>query len=249
MWPGRVPEPTVRALEELLGEIGTAGQLQQRPIPRGGGIVRDEHFRRYRFADIQGTADAPKFFDFIALSTDAAFKDQATSSYVVIQAWGKRAANSYLLDQMRERMSFTKTITNLLAMRDRYPDANATLIEDKANGPAIIDSLRNKVPGIIPVEPLGSKEARAEAAAPTIQAGNIWVPHEDECRWTKAFIAEWLSVPTGAFWDQVDASGQYILKYGMRVSTSMKDALDALMDSTPTSETRGSPWEMRQSVR
>lgn len=247
MWPKRVPEPVVKGLEELLGEIGTAGQLQQRPIPRGGGIVKDEQFKRYKLADIQGTYDAPDFFDFQALTTDAAFKDTLKSSYVVVQVWGRRKADSYLLAQVRERLSFTKTIKAIQQLRQSYPKANATLIEDKANGPAIIDVLSREVPGIIAVEPIGSKEARAEAAAPLIHAGNVFVPDETECKWTKAFIAEWLAVPTGAFWDQVDASAQYLLKYGRLYQVDMSKLIEeGISQSVISAETSGSPWAMNR---
>lgn len=250
MWPARIAEPAVKVIEDFLGEIGTAGQLQQRPIPRGGGIVRDEQFKRYRFADILGTGDQPEFFDFQALSTDAAFKDTSKSSYVVIQAWGRRGANNYLLDQVRERMSFTKTVAAIKLLRTKFPKANACLIEDKANGPAIIDTIKAEVPGVIAVEPLGSKEARAEAAAPLIHAGNVWLPHEDECPWTKSFISEWLSVPTGAFWDQVDASGQYLLKYGRiyDVNKSLSEALASAVENAQGSavSSNESPWSMNR---
>ncbi len=37
MFPARFPEEAVRDLEEDLGAYGTAGQLQQRPSPKGGG--------------------------------------------------------------------------------------------------------------------------------------------------------------------------------------------------------------------
>ena len=250
LWPHRMAEAGVSELEELLGEIGTAGQLQQRPIPRGGGIVRDEQFIRYRFADILPSADFPEFFDFLALTTDAAFKDTVKSSYVVVQAWGRKGPRNYLLDQMRDRMSFTKTMAAIKLMREKFPRANACLIEDKANGPAIIDVIGKEIPGVIAVEPLGSKEARAEAAAPLIQAGNVYVPHEDECKWTKGFIAEWLSVPTGAFWDQVDASAQYLLKYG-RLINVQKAIAEALANSVQQ-QTRSimsdnaAPWNMNR---
>lgn len=212
LWPARMGEDAVVKLEEFLGTIGTAGQLQQRPIPRGGGIVKREDFRFYRRNDIQLTEHFQ--WELQALSVDAAFKDTKASSYVVIQAWARRGALNYLLAQKRERLTFTNTIKALRVMRADHPNANAVLIEDKANGPAIIDVLKDEIPGIIPIEPIGSKEARAEAAAPLINAGNVLLPHPDEAPWVEGFISEWLSVPTGAFWDQVDASGQYLLKYG-----------------------------------
>lgn len=207
LWPVRMPEDAVRGMETRLGEYGTAGQLQQHPAPRGGGIVRREHFRFY-------PSHAGMGFDFLALSVDAAFKDAETSSYVVVQAWGRKPPNSYLLDQMRDRMSFTKTLAAIRAMKIKFPQANAVLIEDKANGPAIINVLQREIPGVLPIEPQGSKPARAEAVAPLIQAGNVYLPDSQLNPWVEGFISEWCAVPTAAFWDQVDASGQYLLKYG-----------------------------------
>lgn len=227
MWPTRFDEAAVIAMEYKLGDYGTAGQLQQRPSPRGGGIIKREKFRFYRRAE----RPAMELFDFIALSTDAAFKDTASSSYVVTQAWGRKGVRNYLLEQVRERLSFTATVSCILNMRERVP-AHVTLIEDKANGPAIIDTIREKIPGLIPVEPQGSKVARAEAAAPLIDAGCVWLPDptEDadaaiEYAWVELFIAEWCAVPNNAFWDQVDASDQYLNKYGRTLTFEASDVM------------------------
>jgi phage terminase large subunit-like protein len=57
-------------------------------------------------------------------------------------------------------------------MSQRWPAAHLKLVEDKANGPAIIDALRNELNGIVAVSVQGSKEARVHAAAPDLEAGN-----------------------------------------------------------------------------
>jgi phage terminase large subunit-like protein len=58
-------------------------------------------------------------------------------------------------------------------MSNKWPEANAKLVEDKANGPAIIAMLRNKMPGLIAIEPDGSKESRVHSEAPEIESGNM----------------------------------------------------------------------------
>ena len=126
--------------------------------------------------------------------------------------------------------------------KDRFPGAHAILIEDKANGPAIIDTIGKELPGVIAIEPQGSKQARAEAVVPLFQAGNVLLPHPDEEPWVEAFIHEWLSVPTGAFWDQVDASAQYLIKYGRVLPINMTTAMVA--ESVVMSDSSGSPWSM-----
>jgi predicted phage terminase large subunit-like protein len=111
-------------------------------------------------------------------------------------------------------MSFTATLEQLRGVRSRYANTNVILIEDAANGPAIIDVLRRELPGVLPVKPAGSKVSRAEAVAPLIQAGNVHVPDPERARWVEAFVSEWCAVPNNAFWDQVDAAAQYLLAYG-----------------------------------
>ena len=219
--PRRYPIERLLQIKQVIGEYAFGALYQGRPTPKGGGIVKREDFRFYRRADI-----AKEVWDFQALSVDAAFKGNEESSYVVIQAWGRRRALNYLLRQHRERMTFSQTIKAIKAMRGDFAQANVTLIEDKANGPAIIDVLREKIPGIIAEEPSGSKEARAEAAAPLIQAGNVLLPHPDEEPWVEEFIHEWLSVPNGMYWDQVDASDQYLNKYGRYYTIDMAEAAE-----------------------
>lgn len=211
LWPQRMGEAEVKKLESALGPFGAAGQLQQRPAPRGGGIVSREDFLFYRLADLPALLARGDLF---CISTDAAFKDTDTSSYVVVQTWMRIAPLNYLLKQTRERLSFGRTIDAIMEHRAAYPQVSSILIEDKANGPAIISVMQNKIAGVNAVEPIGSKPARAEAAAPLITAHNVVLPHPEEQPWVESFISEWCAVPTNAFWDQVDASDQYLLKYG-----------------------------------
>jgi predicted phage terminase large subunit-like protein len=105
-------------------------------------------------------------------------------------------------------MSFTKTLTEVCDLRDKYPRVREVLIEDKANGPAVIDTLKSKVPGIIPVEPDGSKLARAHAVTSYWEAGNVWLPHPDTAPWIKDYVSEMTSFPASANDDQVDATTQ-----------------------------------------
>ena len=89
----------------------------------------------------------PSKFEQVIQSWDLAFKETRTSDYVVGQVWGKIGANKYLLDQVRRRMTFTETIAAMKALSDKWPEAIAKLVEDKANGPAVIDALKNQLPG------------------------------------------------------------------------------------------------------
>jgi predicted phage terminase large subunit-like protein len=105
-------------------------------------------------------------------------------------------------------MSFTKTVKEVIALRNAHPKTREILIEDKANGPAVIDTLKSSVPGIIPIEPDGSKLARAHAITSYWEAGNVWIPHPDLYPWVKDFIGELTAFPAAANDDQVDAMTQ-----------------------------------------
>jgi predicted phage terminase large subunit-like protein len=147
-------------------------------------------------------------------SWDFAFKDLESSDYVVGQVWLRRGVECLLVDQIRDRLSFTKTLDAFEEMTARWPQATQKFIEDKANGPAVINSLRKKIGGIIPIEPEGSKYARASAISPFTHAGNIILPAplsadgKPFAPWVGVFKQEARDFPNGANDDQIDAMSQ-----------------------------------------
>lgn len=197
LWPERFSPEVLEQFKVRLGSYAYAGQFQQRPSPAEGGILKRNWWRRFE--------TAPERFDEMVQSWDFTFKDSKGSDFVVGQVWGRIGANKYLLDQVRGRFSFTASIAAMRALTLRWPSAYLKLVEDKANGPAIIDALRNELSGIVAVSVQGSKEARAQAAAPDLEAGNYWLPKTD---WADEFIEEAASFPNGAHDDMVDAWSQ-----------------------------------------
>ena len=202
--PGLHSLEKLRETKALLSEYWWCALYQQSPRKLGGNIFKDKGIRYY------WPKDLPEKFERIILSWDMTFKDSKKSDFVVGQVWGKHGANCYLLEQVRERMGFTATKAAFEAQAKRWPGASRKLIEDKANGPAVIDALKATVPGLIAVEPDGSKEARAHAITADWEAGNIWVPHPDSAAWVKEFIDEVTGFPTAANDDQVDGMTQAI---------------------------------------
>jgi len=90
---------------------------------------------------------------------------------------------------------------------------HAKLIEDKANGSAVIQMLMNQIRGIIPVNPSGGKIARAAGISPLIEAGNVYLPHPQMFPWVGDFLEECAAFPNGAHDDQVDAMTQVLLRW------------------------------------
>lgn len=183
--PGQLLDEN-RMTDEMLAPLRArayvfAGQYQQRPAPEGGGMFQREWFvgpdaRRW-LAD-----DLPRLrlgFDRKVWSWDMAFKDTKGSDFVVGQLWGFHGADCYLLAQIRGRFDFTTTLHVVRAGVEFAPDARARLVEEKANGAAVINMLRSKVGGLIPINPKESKWARAGAVAPWSEAHNVLLPAAD----------------------------------------------------------------------
>ena len=72
--------------------------------------------------------------------------------------------------------------------------------------------MRNKIPGIVPVNPTDSKIARVYAETPQIEAGNVFLPLPANCPWVNSFIEECAAFPNGAHNDDVDAMTQALSK-------------------------------------
>ena len=137
----------------------------------------------------------PEKFDQVLQSWDCTFKDSDGSDYVVGQVWGRKGPDKYLLDMVRARMDFPTTMNAILTMTRKWPQAYMKVIEDKANGSAIIQVLSRKIEGIMPVTPKESKLARVQSILPQIECGNVYLPNG--AVWLEEFIDECCKFPNG----------------------------------------------------
>jgi predicted phage terminase large subunit-like protein len=218
--PARYPEENIRKLEKVLGPSRTASQLQQRPAPEEGNIFKKVWFQYWTLLPEGGTW---------ALSIDCAFKATDESSFVVIQVWYLHGTNLYLVDQVRRRMDFADTCEAIATVAQKYPRAHRKLIEAKANGPAVVSLLKNKISGFEEIEPQGSKEGRAYAAQPIAKSGNVYLPDPDKATYpdgrvgaswvntsevgdptSDGFVGEVTTFPNAGTDDQLDAMTQAI---------------------------------------
>ncbi len=212
-----------RSYEEDPGMGGArdwSALYQGRPSPAHGNLVKDHWWRYHSPAgpslppvavrDGRGAplllpaAVTPERFDLLLQSWDCTFKDGENSDYVCGGVLGRRQGRFYLLEAVNARMGIVDTITAIRRMSDRWPGAVLKLIESKANGPAIIELLSRSLPGLIPVEPRGSKAARAQAVLPLIESGSVFLPHPQTDPITPALTAQWAAFPGGAHDDMVD---------------------------------------------
>jgi len=106
-------------------------------------------------------------------ASDCAFKDLRTSDFVVGQVHARLGSSRYLLHQVRGRKDMPGTAQAIRAMSENYPEATAKLVEDKANGPAVIQSLKHEITGLLEVNPQGGKMSRAAGVSPEVEAGRL----------------------------------------------------------------------------
>jgi predicted phage terminase large subunit-like protein len=208
---------TVEQWEQIRTEVGSRvfnALYQGRPSPDVGNVWKRPWWRRYSVPLWSQHPTIPDAYwvdeiDELIMSWDMAFKDTKSSDFVVGQVWARRGANVYLLDQVHKRLSFTDTVTAFRALVARWPQATAKYVEDKANGTAIIDTLKSKIPGIVAITPTESKYARANAVAPVVEAGNVFLPESEIALFDpEALIDEAAAFPNSAHDDLVDATSQ-----------------------------------------
>ena len=171
--------------------------FQGRPTAMEGNVIERDWWEYYE--------EMPQINTWV-MSVDASFKDEEQSDFVAIQVWGKNGADIYLIDAVKKHLSFPDTIVEIRRLRAMYPECTTTLIEDRANGSAIIRMLRYEMTGIIPVQPIGSKMARVQAILGAIESGNVHLPKHK--RFTGDFVEECSAFPNSAHDDQVDAMSQ-----------------------------------------
>lgn len=200
--PERYDLAALNRIKKAVGSRDWAALYQQRPVPAEGAVFKQEWIKYYTQASL------PPVFNTVLISWDMTFKDSAASDFVVGQVWGKNGANFYLLDSVRGRWDFVKTLEMFQVLANKWPKALKKLVEDKANGTAIIQTLKKSISGIKAITPKDSKEARAYSITPLWEAGNVFIPDPKTAAWVKDFEAEILSFPSAAHDDQVDAMTQ-----------------------------------------
>lgn len=213
-----VPERyTVEALQKIRQKIGPTlwkALYQQQPVSTGGNIWRREWFGRWTDDIREAQRKGWKYLDLSdpnlrwLQSWDCTFKESG-SSYVCGQVWVKKGPDVFLIDEERDRWDVVATMRAMQRLSNRWPkSARKILIEDAANGPAIIRLLKSKQSGIVAVTAQGSKVARALACQGEIESGNVFVPNERVFFWVGDWLEEAGAFPLGSDNDRVDCASQ-----------------------------------------
>ncbi len=238
LFPARFPRAVLEAakLPNNLGAEGYASQHGQSPVPPGGGMFKTSDWRFWKrdgYGSEVGDAPRPRgayegpavpvpAIEYYVVSVDGTFKKTARGSFVAIHVWGRAGAGRYLLDRVHERMDYDECERSLVGDRSkgqefevggvlgRWPDYRFCVVEDKANGPMLINRLSNVlgISRVLAENPgTDSKEQRASVySLPLQRSGNVYLP--DGAPYLDEYIAEHAAFPLGKTNDDVDAQSQ-----------------------------------------
>jgi predicted phage terminase large subunit-like protein len=208
--------------EKKRNRLVFAGQYQQRPAPLEGNMIKRADVMYYGGKDpLTGEQDEPlpasgqvrnPVYSRILLTVDCSFKDLKTSNYVAIGVIGVRGRKRYVLNVVNAHLDLDGTVKEIRHQKANYPQASAILVEDKANGSAVIQSLKKDLPGVIEIEPQGGKIARVFAMAPEWQAHDWYV--DRNAAWAEPYVQQLTMFPTAAHDDMVDMTSQAAIWLG-----------------------------------
>ncbi|QWY84449.1 terminase [Microbacterium phage QuadZero] len=134
-------------------------------------------------------------------------KRASSGSYVAGHVYAIIGRKFILIDRYHERATFTQSVSAILRFTAKWPQTSRVYVEKKANGAAMLNTLRKRAALIRPVTPDGSKEVRALAAQPTVDEGNVAVL---DTVYTESMFQEFRDFPFGKNDDDVDAFTQAI---------------------------------------
>jgi predicted phage terminase large subunit-like protein len=210
--PERYDKEWARKKELNTPERDWAALYQQRPAPDGGTIFSTKMLRFWVPEGVPGEPGdvvVPRHFIRKFNSVDCAFKDNPGNDMVAMQLWGQTNAGLWLLDMKNQRMSFSVTLETIKLLHPAWQFGEA-VVEDKANGSAVIDSLTQAAVGftVHAVTPDGGKTARANASTPQFTQGRVFFPRFHPL--TPTLTAQLLEFPGGTYDDLVDATTQAV---------------------------------------
>lgn len=138
---------------------------------------------------------------------DTAKKKATTGDYVAGHVYAVLGDKWILVDRVHDRFTFTETVTQVQKMAARWPQTSRIYVEKKANGAALLNTLRKRAALIRPVTPQGSKEVRALAIQPVVDAGQVAIL---DTVLDQKMLQELRDFPFGKHDDDVDAMTQAI---------------------------------------
>lgn len=208
--PERFSQETLDNIKKEMGSIMFSAQYQQRPAPKTGILFKPDWWRYWQ--------QLPQP-DVVVMSVDCSFKSLKTSDFTAVHVYALAGPRTYLIDRVTEHLGFAATVATIRSLMAKWRIVSHVLVEDAANGAAVVESLSREIPGVIAVRPEGGKVSRAMASTADVEAGNVYLPEHAD--WTLKFIEIMAKFPQVAHDDDCDAFSQLVIWRRSRVDYSM----------------------------
>ena len=198
---------------KMLGARRWNALYQGKPYVENGEIVHRDMIKTY------SKSTCPPAFDEIVLSCDLSFGAKKSEDPNGIGVWGRVGANHYLLKVINKKLSFTEVLERIRYLCSQYPMMKKKIVESKASGSALIDTLNKEIGGFIPYDPKTlSKEDRLKLCLPYLESGNVFFPDESVDKDSEVYIDQMVRFPRATHDEIVDITTQYLLNYEYKYS-------------------------------
>lgn len=229
LFPERFSEAAIQKMVKQMGsDYAVAGQLQQRPAPRGGGIIKREWWQLWSADTLEAqkqylvktndmgdkSVDYPPF-TFIVASLDTAYTEKQENDSSALTIWGiwhttTGAPRIMLVGAWEERLGLNKLVNRVAKSCQRFK-VDTLLVESKASGISVIQEIRRLYEeepwSVISIDPKGDKVARMHTVEPIFSQGVIYAP---DTEWAEKVIGQVSTFPKGAHDDTPDSVSQAI---------------------------------------
>lgn len=205
LWPNRMTRMTVERDKKVMGAYATAGQYQQRPSPRGGGLFQREWFTLVDQSP-EHVVKRVRGYD-LAASEEVQGKQRA---WTVGLRMSRDRMGRYFIEHMTRYQKTPGDVEDALRATAEL-DPGKTVIslpqDPGQSGKSQVRSLAALLAGYeVKFSPeSGSKEARAIPLAAQAEAGNVFVV---KGAWNGAFFDEIVEFPASKFKDITDAASR-----------------------------------------
>jgi len=218
LFPERFPRAVVERDKVPLGSYAVAGQFQQRPSPRSGGL-----FQRGDFEIVDAVPAGAKrcrAWDFAASKERPGRQPDWTVGLRMAEADGV----FYVETIARGRWSPAEVERNLKNMGTQDgPTVMIRMPQDPGAAGKADAETKIKLLAGFPIKVLsitGDKATRAKPASAQAEAGNVKLLRGD---WNEAFLDEVCAFPNAQFDDQVDAFADALNELALGSSFSFKN--------------------------
>lgn len=210
--PVREPRSALDTLRSGMTPLVFSAQYQQRPIPLEGNLIKRDWIKYYDGGNVPYEPGT-----YYVTSWDTAMKSSEMSDYSVGTVWQVQENGNrvYLVDLVRGRFEFPELVDAAVKLHKKWNytrrwSHHKLIIEDKASGTSLIQSLRTlgiyTSPHQMKVD--GDKIMRLEAQTFKFAQGHVYFPVRAKAPWVDDLMEELLGFPGVKHDDQVDSISQ-----------------------------------------